>query len=176
MDLLREIEGMNHAPIETKKRFLEFLNSTSNPSDKGETNHITGSAWIVDTRRRKVLLTHHRKLNIWIQPGGHPENELDPLLTAKREAIEETNLNIEPLSTSPFYIDIFKIPSKGCVKSHLHYDITYIFQVTGSIIFKVSSESIDLKWIELTDIVDGGYEENIVNMAKLTLKREMNGR
>jgi hypothetical protein len=29
--------------------------------------HITGSAWLIDGAAQRVLLTHHRKLNIWVQ-------------------------------------------------------------------------------------------------------------
>ena len=33
--------------------------------------HITGSAWVVDPQESRVLLTHHKKLDIWVQLGGH---------------------------------------------------------------------------------------------------------
>src|SRR3569832_1859518 len=32
---------------------------------------VTGSAWIVDHAHTHVLLTHHRKLDRWLQLGGH---------------------------------------------------------------------------------------------------------
>ncbi|MDT8408427.1 MAG: nucleoside triphosphate hydrolase, partial [Wenzhouxiangellaceae bacterium] len=35
--------------------------------------HITGSAWLVDPSGSEVLLTHHRKLNRWLQLGGHSD-------------------------------------------------------------------------------------------------------
>ncbi|MDR1010766.1 MAG: NUDIX domain-containing protein, partial [Opitutaceae bacterium] len=54
--------------------------------------HLTGSAWIVDAERRRVLLTHHRKLDKWLQPGGHADGELDLASVAMREAREESGL------------------------------------------------------------------------------------
>lgn len=161
---------------EIKKRLDSFISTTENPYSKENIDHITGSAWIVDLSSSKALLTHHKKLNIWIQPGGHSEGEKDPYIIAKREGIEETNLTIEPISRDPFYFDIFTIPENKNTPKHKHYDITYIFKVTGTRKFKVSSESHDLKWISLSDIIEGDFQENIVNMAKLTLKRVINGR
>lgn len=54
--------------------------------------HLTGSAWIVDTARRRALLTHHRKLGLWLQPGGHADGEPDLRAVAWREAREESGL------------------------------------------------------------------------------------
>lgn len=164
--------------MELKKKrhkLEEFISSTPDPYSR-DGDHITGSAWIIDLAKTRVLLTHHKKLNLWIQPGGHSEGETDPLLIAKREGEEETSLTLEPLSKDPFYFDIFKIPRKNNTPEHLHYDLTFIFKVTGSTEYIVSDESHDLKWVELSDIVDGDYEDNIVNMAKITLKRVIDGR
>ena len=47
--------------------------------------HLTGSAWIVDALRRRVLLAHHRKLDKWLQPGGHADGDPDLLAVALRE-------------------------------------------------------------------------------------------
>ncbi len=52
--------------------------------------HITGSAWVVDRGRGMVLLTHHRKLNKWLQLGGHCDGDGDVRAVALREACEES--------------------------------------------------------------------------------------
>ena len=54
--------------------------------------HITGSAWIIDPSKEFVLLTHHAKLNKWLEPGGHADGDEDVLNVALREAREETGL------------------------------------------------------------------------------------
>src|SRR4051794_7952145 len=51
--------------------------------------HLTGSAWLLDTTGGRVLLTHHRKLDRWIQLGGHADGDPDLLGVALREAREE---------------------------------------------------------------------------------------
>src|SRR5690606_29728042 len=54
--------------------------------------HVTGSAWIVDRAGERVLVTHHRKLDRWLQPGGHADGDPDVAAVALREAHEETGL------------------------------------------------------------------------------------
>jgi 8-oxo-dGTP pyrophosphatase MutT (NUDIX family) len=53
---------------------------------------FTASVYIVHDN--KVLLHMHKKLHIWLQPGGHIELDEDPNETAVREAKEETGLDV----------------------------------------------------------------------------------
>ncbi len=48
--------------------------------------HVTGSAWVVNSKGTHVLLTHHRKLGRWLQLGGHSDGDADTLRVACREA------------------------------------------------------------------------------------------
>lgn len=43
----------------------------------------------------KVLLIHHRKLDMWMGPGGHVEPNESPHLTAQRECFEETGIKCQ---------------------------------------------------------------------------------
>src|SRR2546430_15396256 len=54
--------------------------------------HLTGSAWIVSPDRRRTLLTHDRKLDKWLQLGGHADGEGNLMAAARREALEESGL------------------------------------------------------------------------------------
>src|SRR5688500_17181248 len=54
--------------------------------------HITASPWITTPARDRFLLVHHRKLNRWLQPGGHADGQTDAADVAMREATEETGL------------------------------------------------------------------------------------
>src|SRR6187551_2058799 len=75
--------------------------------------HITGSAWIVDEKKEFVLLTHHAKLNRWLQPGGHADGDENVSGVALREAEEETGIkNFTLLNQGIFDIDIHTIPAR----------------------------------------------------------------
>lgn len=53
------------------------------------------SAYIIDFNTKKVLLMYNKKLNKWLQPGGHIEGMETPVETAIREAFEETGIEIK---------------------------------------------------------------------------------
>ena len=48
--------------------------------------HFTASAWVVDKSRKWILMTHHKQLNIWLQLGGHAEDNNNLLEVALKEA------------------------------------------------------------------------------------------
>ena len=55
--------------------------------------HFTASAIII--KEGKVLLVYHKKLNVWLYPGGHVEENETPDETVVREVMEETGLSVE---------------------------------------------------------------------------------
>src|SRR5262245_24986991 len=57
-----------------------------------EPGHITGSAWILSADRTQFLLGHHKKLDRWLQLGGHADGEPHIEAAALREAREESGL------------------------------------------------------------------------------------
>src|SRR5690606_11645427 len=48
--------------------------------------HFTASSWLVSADGRRALLTHHRKLDRWLQPGGHADGDPDLARVALTEA------------------------------------------------------------------------------------------
>jgi 8-oxo-dGTP pyrophosphatase MutT (NUDIX family) len=73
---------------------LDFFNKKGNSfSKENKEGHFTGSAWIVSPDRSMVLMTHHRKLNMWLQLGGHADGTEDLISVAIREAKEESGFN-----------------------------------------------------------------------------------
>lgn len=115
------------------------------------TGHITASAFILNANRTSVLLTHHAKLNCWLQVGGHCDGERDPKAVALKEAREETGLSsLIFLSDDVFDIDIHEIPSNAKDQVHLHFDIRYLMGADEEEILQITSESKDLRWIPLS--------------------------
>lgn len=114
--------------------------------------HITGSALVLHTPSRRLLLTHHRKLNRWLQFGGHGEGESDPADTALREAAEESGLpDLQLVSRSPFDVDVHTIPARGDTPEHLHLDLRYLALTQRPDDAVVSAESHAIRWFSFTE-------------------------
>ncbi len=130
--------------------------------------HVTGSAWIVCPRRRRVLLTHHRKLQKWLQLGGHSDGDSNTLRVAKREAEEESGLMVKAIDERVFDIDIHTIPARDVEPEHKHYDIRFLFEADDSAPLTVSDESNDLRWLAIEDLSTLTSEESVLRMARKT--------
>jgi 8-oxo-dGTP pyrophosphatase MutT (NUDIX family) len=108
--------------------------------------HFTASCWLVDSKQDHYLLLHHKKLNRWLQPGGHCDGDADVLQVAIKEAQEETGIkNITPISTDVFDLDIHYIPSRGEENTHLHFDVRFLLMAETSEI-SFNHEANDMKW------------------------------
>ena len=76
------------------KTIRVFVAQHAAPFDRGiVSGHLTASAVVVSAEGDRVLLLHHRKLDRWLQPGGHGDpGETSAEAVALREAHEETGL------------------------------------------------------------------------------------
>jgi 8-oxo-dGTP pyrophosphatase MutT (NUDIX family) len=130
--------------------------------------HITGSAWIIDPSNKLVLLTHHRKLGKWLQPGGHADGEENILAVALKEAEEETGLKKLKSNTGlPFDIDIHPIPERNGFPRHFHYDVRFLFEADSNDEIVMSQESNDLAWIKVDTVEERtGGNRSILRMIE----------
>lgn len=135
-------------------------------------NCIVAGILLFDGNGEKVLLVKHRKLGVWIYPGGHMEADENPVECAIRETKEETGINAEILSLLPFQI------SEGETRStpypliimdeivpymegpHRHFDILYI-GISKEDKIRINSESEDIKWFSKQEIKDLDTFENV---------------
>lgn len=129
--------------------------------------HITGSAWVVSADGTQVLLTHHRKLDRWLQLGGHADGDPDVLAVAFKEAREESGLeDFEAVGEGIFDLDVHPIPARKDEPQHLHYDVRYVLRATGATGFTVSEESHDLAWVPLDEMESLTTEESMLRMLR----------
>ena len=135
--------------------------------------HFTGSAWLVSADGQRVLLTHHRKLERWLQLGGHADGDADLTRVALREAEEESGLAGLVVETEIFDLDRHWIPERADVPGHWHYDVRFVVRATGSEQFVVSAESHDLAWRDIRAIAgDAEMDESLRRMAGRWLERQ----
>lgn len=134
--------------------------------------HFTASCWLVDRSGQRVLLTHHRKLDRWLQLGGHADGDRDLAAVALREAQEESGLSGLSVEPEIFDLDRHWIPERGDVPGHWHYDARYVVRTGGSEDYVVSDESHDLAWREIAAIAgDAGADPSLRRMAEKWLRR-----
>jgi 8-oxo-dGTP pyrophosphatase MutT (NUDIX family) len=68
-----------------------------------------------------VILHKHKKLGIWLQPGGHVDPDETAPQAAVRESSEETGLPIELASDDVIHVDVHPGPN-----GHTHFDLRYL--------------------------------------------------
>jgi len=138
-----------------------------------ETGHFTGSAWVVSADGERVLLTHHAKLNLWLQPGGHADGDADLARVALREAQEETGVaDLRLEDGAIFDLDRHAIPARKSEPGHWHYDVRYVVRAGADDRFVVSAESHALAWREVAAVADDpGADPSVRRMARKWLQR-----
>jgi 8-oxo-dGTP pyrophosphatase MutT (NUDIX family) len=132
--------------------------------------HLTGSAWILSPDRRRTLLTHHGKLDKWLQLGGHADGDPDLLAVALREAREESGLTgIRVVDPRLFDVDRHWIPARASEPGHWHHDLRFMLEADPSVPLTVSEESKDLAWVDVASVPSLNPEESMARMVRKTL-------
>jgi len=155
------------------EEFLRFLRSHPDVFHRHHPpGHFTGSAWLVDAAGTHALLTHHRKLQRWLQPGGHADGEADIAAVAAREGEEESGIKGLRLETGLFDIDRHRIPARGAEPEHWHYDLRFVLRAPVGATFAVGPESIDLAWVPIERIAsEPDFDPSLARMAQRWLSR-----
>lgn len=157
------------AEADTVAHFVELLEALdSAPFTRGRlAGHFTGSAWLVDRTGTRALLTHHRKLDRWLQLGGHADGDVDLARVALKEAEEESGLTGLALEPGLFDLDRHWIPARGDVPAHWHYDVRYVVRAGEDEAFTVSEESLDLAWRDIRELRDDpASDESVQRMSR----------
>jgi 8-oxo-dGTP pyrophosphatase MutT (NUDIX family) len=128
------------------RRTVALLGWLPAPFDEhADPTHVTGSAIVIDGRRR-VLLHRHKRLGIWLQPGGHLDPGESAADAAVRETQEETGVRAVHPSDGPrlVHVDVHEGP-----RGHVHLDVRYLLLADGAAdLAPAPGESPDVAWFE----------------------------
>ncbi|MFF8022596.1 NUDIX hydrolase [Streptomyces sp. NPDC007896] len=130
--------------------------------------HVTASALVIDPVGGRVLLTLHRKLQMWLQMGGHCEPG-DPTLAAAalREATEESGIEgLILLPGGPVTLDRHAIPAP----CNWHLDVQYAALAPAEAVAAISDESLDLRWFPYEEVADVA-DASVVRLLEATRAR-----
>lgn len=176
---LERYQAESPADQEQALRIIDFVENNPNCFDRELlSGHIVGSAWVLNKDKTKVLLTHHLKLDKWVQLGGHSDENPDTLDVAYREAQEESGLkSVIALSPEIFDVDVHPYPARDRKMGdkivhepeHFHYDIRFAFTADDQEkIITQEDESKSVQWVALEDIRKFTKEEATLRMIRKT--------
>ena len=115
--------------------------------------HVSASTWVVNPARSAVLLMHHRKLDRWLQPGGHADGDTDMRMVALKECSEETSVDLDHirlLKDGIFDVDIHSTQEPHAdAQEHHHIDIRYLVEIDDRIPVPGNEESFELRWVPI---------------------------
>lgn len=149
-----------HRPVDQREidsvsRFVQELDRLASPFDEhADPTHVTGSAIVVGPRG--VLLHLHKRLGIWLQPGGHLEPDEEPWDAAHRETLEETGIDARHPEGGPRLVHVDVHPGP---RGHTHLDLRYLLESDDVDPAPPPGESQDVRWFtwdEAIALADAG--------------------
>ncbi len=147
-------------------RFLELLQKGEHAFLRNTLpGHFTASSYLFDPDSKMTLLTHHRKLDLWLQLGGHADGNPDLKAVALQEVEEESGLTeVRLLKGESEWVDldIHRIPANSKDPEHWHYDVRFFGLASeNSPLVRQDRESVALRWFSLPEAYEVANQESM---------------
>jgi 8-oxo-dGTP pyrophosphatase MutT (NUDIX family) len=165
-ELRRQVEARRDHAVDDRERtsietFLAETARLERPFDEhADTVHVTASAIVVG--ERGTVLHLHKRLGLWLQPGGHIDPGETPHDAALREAGEETGLPVSHPPGGPRFVHVDVHPGP---KGHTHLDVRYLIYSPDLDPDPGADESPFVRWFdwdEAIGLADGGLRGALV--------------
>lgn len=145
--------------------------------------HFTATVYML--RDDHVLLIFHKKMQKWLPPGGHLNPNEAPHEAAKREAIEETGIEVEFTLQENIWVErwnassiprpymclLEEIPAYKDQPAHQHIDFVYVGKPVGGTELENLDETDGLRWFTLEEIEALESDVTIFEETKQVLKQ-----
>jgi 8-oxo-dGTP pyrophosphatase MutT (NUDIX family) len=140
-----------HTPVDDREResmrlFDKLIAGLERPFDEdGGPVHVTASAIVVSDAGDKVALHLHKRLGMWLQPGGHIEPGESPHEAALREAGEEIGVPVRHHAEGGVFLHVDVHPGP---KGHTHLDLRYLVRAPEVTPQPGAGESREVAWFD----------------------------
>jgi 8-oxo-dGTP pyrophosphatase MutT (NUDIX family) len=155
----------------TRRRMLAF--ASEYPDALHRTclaGHFTASALLLDASGERALLTHHRKLERWLQIGGHCDGAGDLARVAARELHEESGIAGITVDATPIDLDIHTIPARKGEPEHLHLDVRFLARAPEGALAVRNHESLELRWFTPAELGEIGTDDSVARLFALAFR------
>lgn len=161
-------------PVDERERrsvaqFLSALDRLERPFDQhADDTHVTASAVVRSSAG--VLLHRHKRLGVWMQPGGHVDDDETPAAAARREVLEETGLDTHHVTEPPRVVHV-DVHAGG--RGHTHLDVRYLLRAPAEPPRPPPEESQDVAWFDMSEaiaVADPGLRGLLVHLSDIGLR------
>jgi 8-oxo-dGTP pyrophosphatase MutT (NUDIX family) len=162
-------------PGDEKSRELVLMLLAHTPEpfsrDQFSPGHITATGLVLHPSRIAILLVFHHRLQRWLLPGGHVEQDDAEIWdTARREVMEETGAILNTAPAVLAGIDVHGIPPGRNEPYHLHHDLIFAFQAASDAI-QPTEEARRVAWCGLDEADSYDLPPNIRRSAARAIPR-----
>ena len=164
--ILRSYRPGNPPQRSTRDQILDFIDTY--PADAHRRSrlqgHLTASSLVVDADLDRVLLLHHRKLERWLQLGGHCDGDANLVSVAWREATEESGMHGLTIVPEVIDVDIHEIPARPGEPAHLHLDTRFLVLAPAGAEPVANHESNALAWLNFEEVADLDVDDSVLRL------------
>jgi ADP-ribose pyrophosphatase YjhB (NUDIX family) len=149
---IAEIDPLDEREAASIERLLLEVDRLDSPFDEeADLVHLTASGFVVGTRG--TVLHRHRKLGIWVQPGGHVDPGERPAEAARRETFEETGLDVVHPPEGPMLLNV---DCHAGPRGHTHLDLRFVLLGAADHPAPPPGESQEVRWCTYAEALELG--------------------
>jgi 8-oxo-dGTP pyrophosphatase MutT (NUDIX family) len=157
-----EFDANTPREIASRSRILLELDRLCDPFGRdGDPVHVTGSAIVVGPRG--VVLHRHKRIGVWMQPGGHLDQGETPWDAALRETKEETGLPVRHPAEGERLIHLDAHPAG----THFHLDLRYLLLSEDVEPCPPPDESQDVRWFPVAEALELADEALVDGLSRI---------